>query len=259
MPLLLFLLGGAVGAYGTLIGAGGGFVLMPVLLFLYPRETVPALTSLSLAVVALNAASGTAAYAHQRRIDYRLGLFVAAASVPGAMLGARISALFPRGLFEAVFGVVLLALAAIVVVRPPGGGRQAPDMAEMLAPAVYGHMSAGIALSGVVGGLAGVLGIGGAPPQVVVLTHLMQVPVWRAMPTVQFVVLLSAMAAVGVHAAGGHFRAGWAELLSLGGGALLGAQMGAKLSARLSGRTLVRLLALALVVVGAGLLLKSVR
>ena len=49
----LIALGIAVGAYGTLIGAGGGFVLMPVLLLLYPNQSADLLTSISLAVVFL--------------------------------------------------------------------------------------------------------------------------------------------------------------------------------------------------------------
>ena len=42
--------GFAVGAYGTLIGAGGGFVLVPFLLLFYPGEDPEVLTSISLAV-----------------------------------------------------------------------------------------------------------------------------------------------------------------------------------------------------------------
>ncbi|MDD5090703.1 MAG: sulfite exporter TauE/SafE family protein, partial [Candidatus Wallbacteria bacterium] len=38
-PILLIFLGFAVGCFGTLIGAGGGFVLMPVLLLLYPQKS----------------------------------------------------------------------------------------------------------------------------------------------------------------------------------------------------------------------------
>ncbi len=44
-------LGFGVGAYGTLIGAGGGFVLMPLLLLMYPEENPDRLTAISLAVV----------------------------------------------------------------------------------------------------------------------------------------------------------------------------------------------------------------
>jgi uncharacterized membrane protein YfcA len=60
--LALMALGFGVGAYGTLIGAGGGFVLMPLLLILYPKESPEILTSISLAVVFFNALSGSEAY-----------------------------------------------------------------------------------------------------------------------------------------------------------------------------------------------------
>ena len=46
----LILLGIMVGAYGTMIGAGGGFVLVPVLLIAYPDLPPEAVTSISLAV-----------------------------------------------------------------------------------------------------------------------------------------------------------------------------------------------------------------
>ena len=44
-------LGVVVGAYGTLIGAGGGFVLMPILLMMLPGANPDQLTAISLAVV----------------------------------------------------------------------------------------------------------------------------------------------------------------------------------------------------------------
>ena len=59
----LLLMGFFTRGYGTLIGAGGGFVLLPVLLLLYPQENPEILTSISLAVVFFNALSGTEAYA----------------------------------------------------------------------------------------------------------------------------------------------------------------------------------------------------
>lgn len=82
----LLLLGLFVGAYGTLIGAGGGFVLVPILL-LYPDESPEIITSISPAVVFFNAASGSAAYARMGRIDYRAAAVFAAATVPGAVAG----------------------------------------------------------------------------------------------------------------------------------------------------------------------------
>jgi uncharacterized membrane protein YfcA len=66
--LWLIPLGFLIGTYGTLIGAGGGFILMPILLLLYPAENPERLTSISLAVVFFNALSGSVAYAWMRRI-----------------------------------------------------------------------------------------------------------------------------------------------------------------------------------------------
>ena len=85
--LYLIPLGFVIGTYGTLIGAGGGFVLMPLLLVLYPEESPEVITGISLAVVFFNALSGSVAYAKMKRIDYRSGLLFSLATIPGAILG----------------------------------------------------------------------------------------------------------------------------------------------------------------------------
>ena len=102
-------LGFGVGAYGTLIGAGGGFILMPLLLLMYPEENPDRLTAISLAVVFANALSGSAAYARMRRIDYRSGLMFAAAAVPGAIVGALQTSSVSRDRFNIIFSVVMIA------------------------------------------------------------------------------------------------------------------------------------------------------
>jgi len=61
--LWLLPLGFAVGAFGTVIGAGGGFLLAPILLMLYPEASPETITSISLAAVCANATSGSVAYA----------------------------------------------------------------------------------------------------------------------------------------------------------------------------------------------------
>jgi uncharacterized membrane protein YfcA len=65
--LWLFPLGLLIGTFGTLIGAGGGFILVPILLLVYPNEKAELITSISLAVVFFNAMSGSAAYARRSR------------------------------------------------------------------------------------------------------------------------------------------------------------------------------------------------
>ena len=81
--LWLLPLGFFVGAYGTMIGAGGGFILVPLLLLFYPKDAPEIITSISLAVVFFNAASGSIAYARMKRIDFKSGTIFSLAAIPG--------------------------------------------------------------------------------------------------------------------------------------------------------------------------------
>ena len=85
-----------VGTYGTMIGAGGGFLLVPLLLLAFPKDNPETITSIALAVVFFNATSGSAAYARKGRVDYRSGLIFALATVPGSILGALATKYVPR-------------------------------------------------------------------------------------------------------------------------------------------------------------------
>ena len=102
--LLLIPLGVVVGTFGTLVGAGGGFVLVPVLLLLYPERNPQTITSMSLLVVCANAASGSLAYARQKRIDYRSGWWFVLGTFPGAIAGAIVVGYIPRRTFDATAG-----------------------------------------------------------------------------------------------------------------------------------------------------------
>src|SRR5512133_2058702 len=111
MPLVylwLFPLGVAIGAFGTLIGAGGGFILVPILLILYPHEDTELITSISLGVVFFNALSGSWAYSRMKRIDYKSGMIFAVATIPGAILGAVSTAYVPRHAFDLIFGGLMI-------------------------------------------------------------------------------------------------------------------------------------------------------
>lgn len=83
----LFASGVGIGVLGTLIGAGGGWMIVPLLLLGFhftPQQAV----GTSLAVVFLNALSGSIAYMAQGRVLYRMGVALASATIPGALLGA---------------------------------------------------------------------------------------------------------------------------------------------------------------------------
>lgn len=246
-PLGLF-----VGAYGTLVGAGGGAVLVPVLLVLLPHETPATVTAISLAVVFFNAYSGTVAYMRMGRIDYRQGALFTLAGVPGAVLGVILVREVTRTLFDPVFGVLVLAMGVFLVVSPGRSARgEAKEPAEPISNrrALVGSIgSAYIAV------LSSLMGIGGGIIHVPFLIRGLRMPPHTATATSHFVLTFMALTATATHIALGEFDHGLIQTAYLAVGVMMGAPIGAALSDKLHGGLIVRLLALALCGVGLRLL-----
>jgi uncharacterized membrane protein YfcA len=268
--LWLIPLGFVVGAFGTLIGAGGGFVLMPILLLLYPREDTDILTSISLVVVFFNALSGSWAYGRMRRIDYKSGLAFAVTAVPGAVLGALTTNLVPRRPFDGIFGVVLIAGCIFLLVSQ--GQRREPHVADYGGHAHRRHLvdaegraysyaydlRIGVGVSFFVGYLSSFLGIGGGIIHVPALVRFLDFPVHLATATSHFILAITALAGTAVHVATGTFSHGVRRTVLLSVGVLLGAQLGAWLSNRLQSCWMIRVLAIGLGLVGLRILLMAI-
>lgn len=266
---LLVTLGALVGACGTLIGAGGGFLLVPALLLLHPDAAVTTVTAMSLAVVLANALSGSIAYARVGRIDYPVGAAFAAATLPGAVVGVWLGEKVERGWFDLAFGAVLLLLAALSL-RPKATGapraatggwqRRVVDAAGEVHEYRF-DARLGIAISLGVGLLASLLGIGGGIIHVPALVMLLGFPVHIATATSHFTLVFTALVATLVHLAAGDLSAPWAraELLPLILGVVPGAQLGARWARSARGPWILRLLAAALALVAVRLFVSGGR
>src|SRR5699024_6847129 len=115
-----------VGAYGTLVGLGGGFLVVPLLLLIY-KLVPPDAAATSLVVVFLNSASGTLGYLRRRRLVLRTGVLLALGTIPGAFLGPWMAERIAERAFRIVFGIFLLVMAAFLLARPE---RQAAPPSE---------------------------------------------------------------------------------------------------------------------------------
>ncbi len=265
---LFALCGVVVGAYGTLVGAGGGFVVVPILLLVYHATPQQAIGT-SLVVVFFNALSGTVAYIRQKRVDYQTGWRFAVATVPGSIIGAYLSSFFTSRFFDGLFGLLLIVLAVFLNLRPDASRarRQAASEGMLLPPhevrreivdadgARYVYIfnrRRGVVLSFFVGFLSSILGIGGGIVHVPAMVYFFSFPAHVATATSHFVLVITALTGSASHLALGDVL--WLPALSMSAGAVVGAQGGAIISRRLKGRTIVRVLSLALVVVGLRLL-----
>jgi uncharacterized membrane protein YfcA len=238
-------LGLGVGAFGTIVGAGGGFILTPILLLLYPHDSPKTITAISLAVVFFNAASGSIAYARQRRIDVRAGVVFAAATLPGAVGGALLTSAVPRRLFDWIMAGVLLALGTWIV----AGGSGHIHVPEH-------RLRLGALYSAVVGFVSSFLGIGGGIIHVPLLVRALGFPTHVATATSHFVLAIMAGAGSLTHIAIGSFSHGHGarRTAALAAGVVVGAQLGARISVGLRDVVIQRLLAAALLALAVRLL-----
>ncbi len=246
----LFASGLGIGALGTLIGAGGGWMIVPLLLLGFhftPQQAV----GTSLAVVFLNALSGSIAYMAQRRVLYAMGTAFALATIPGAILGALLGTWLVQHLdanwFAVLFGGFLLFLALLL---HRGGdlllfrGRVGKATPEALRSLTSPIMRLGMLISLLVGVLSSLFGVGGGIIHVPFLIVVLGIPVHTATATSQFVLTITSL--TGALAMLNRGQVHLPAAASMGLGVLIGAQGGALLSSRMRSEPIRRLLAAAL-------------
>jgi uncharacterized protein len=270
-------IGFLVGTYGTLIGAGGGFILVPLLVFLFPQDSPSMITAASLAVICVNAASGTVAYARMKRISYRTGVMFALATIPGALIGSYLTRFIPRRAFGALFGTLLMGVAVfITLTRGRGKGPQAGARAGAAGslpaarlvdtvvdregrsyPLSY-DMRVGMLISFLVGCFSSLVGIGGGLIHVPVMTYVFGFPVHIATATSHFVLVFTALAGVVEHLIDRTWPVHLLRDACLAAGIVAGAQLGAFFSRKVSSAWIVIGLAVALGLVGVRLLLTAI-
>lgn len=229
-------LGLAAGILGSMIGLGGGIVVVPALTIL----GVPPVTaaSNSLFVALSNAAASTVSYSRQKRIDYGLGLRISALSVPGTILGALLTTDSAPWIFKALFGALLVAAAAYIALRSKmeeSGGDGAGGAGALLgSPRAMTALVVGASFFA--GTVSSFFGIGGGVVFIPLMVAAMGIGMVRAAPTSQFALLFTAFSGIAVHWALGNPDVFYGAPLMAG--VFAGGLIGAKLSAHMKERWL---------------------
>lgn len=260
--VLLSATGFFAGIFGTMIGIGGGVIFVPVFLLFFdftPQEAI----GTSLAVVFLNALSGSISYLRQKRVDIKSGWKFAVATLPGAFFGAWLVDYFTPYILEMVFGFLLIAVALFIFLRrepdywDKGKGKNTRKIIDYRGE-VFEYTpreGLGITISFFVGIISSLLGIGGGILHVPALIYLLGFPVHIATATSHFVLAISTFSGSITHLTLGNIL--FLPAIIVGISAIVGAQIGALLSRRVKGLLIARLLAIALLLVGIRLLLKA--
>ncbi|MFH0848114.1 MAG: sulfite exporter TauE/SafE family protein [archaeon] len=256
----LLAMGLGIGAFGTLVGAGGGFLIVPLLVSIYDFDPALAVGT-SLLVVFFNALSGSLAYLRQRRIDVKVGLMFIAFTIPGSIIGAYVTSYFSSSLFKIVFSGLLVVTSLYLIARPcrdqcETGGTYRRTLVDSRGN-VYEYsvnLVRGLIISLGVGFISSIFGIGGGIIHVPAMIFLLGFPVHISTATSQFILAFTSLAGAATHSNLGNVNWEFAPLIGVG--TAIGAQLGAFISPRTRGTNVERILGLALAVAAARLLMQ---
>lgn len=202
IELLLAASGVAAGAFGAMLGLGGGILIVPILTLGFG---LPLPTAIGISLISVIATSTGAAAINVRagRADVRLGITLGAGTVVGALVGAVVAGLLPERAIAGIFAA-LLGYTAITMLRrlraasPEGEPAVVVDPAAPDGPAAPGYRSRRIpvALGGsfVAGNLSGLLGVGGGIVTVPIIHLVMGAPMHVAVATSNFMIGITAAA-----------------------------------------------------------------
>ncbi|HEW94389.1 sulfite exporter TauE/SafE family protein [Candidatus Geothermarchaeota archaeon] len=204
---------------GSMIGVGGGFLIVPLLTLGLgiPIHNAIALSLLSIIAVA---SSATITYASSGYIDYKLGLILETTTVLGAFTGARICILLSPSILMITFGVLLIYVGYRMI-------KKIEFKEAKLRELPLNRLLAGIISSFFAGLSSGLLGIGGGILKVPIMVLILGMPTRVAIGTSEF--MISITSASGSYV---YYKAGILNT-ALAGSAIIGGFLGAQLGSRL--------------------------
>jgi uncharacterized membrane protein YfcA len=263
---LLIIVGFVIGTLGTLIGAGGGFILVPVLIIMRPDFSPEIITAISMVIVACNALSGSVAYMYSKKVDYKAGIIFAICTIPGSILGVLTTKVIPRDIFDIAFGILMLGLAIFLLIN--GGKKHSNKKPPLTRPKgwvkqkltdkwgesyeyVY-NLKSGILISILVGYFSPLLGIGGGILHVPAMVEWLFFPVHIATATSHFILAIMATVSVLAHFFEGNYQNPLVikMVIGLAIGVIPGAQAGAYLSRKINEKIIIKALAISIGIVG---------
>jgi len=158
-PSRLVLEGLGVGMLTGLLGAGGGFLIVPVLMTLGGLPMHAAIGT-SLAVIALNAGTALLGYLAHVSLDVRIAILVTTAAAAGSLLGGRLAARLPATTLRRAFAGLVLAIGIAIAGIETGAAAIVIPYAGQLAGGVLIGLAAAalLLLNGKIAGISGILG-----------------------------------------------------------------------------------------------------
>ena len=243
------------GAFGAVVGVGGGIILVP-LLTLFLGVPVHAAVGISLLGVIAVSTTASASYLDGGFVDRRVGLTLLVATAAGGIVGGYIAGYLDARAISGIFGVVLV-LVALRMLR--GSRATAPEFtgepgrlefdSSYVEPTTgvdvryrARHVGKGTFVSLFAGALSGLLGVGGGIVNVPTMNVLMRIPIRVATTTSTYMLGATAAASAVLYLTRGDID------LALASPVVIGVFLGGRLGSRFQRRVQQQVLSLVFVV-----------
>jgi uncharacterized membrane protein YfcA len=274
LEFALTLLGISVvaGFFGSLVGLGGGIVVVPVLTLLYHIDIRYAIGASIVSVIATSSGAA-AAYVRERLTNLRVAMLLELGTTAGAITGACLAGILALRWLFLIFGLVLAASAVAMIYRirqSPGApirDRWAdrlklhdryfdPARGSAVAYRVV-RTPVGLALMYLAGIISGLLGIGSGVLKVLAMDLAMRIPIKVSTATSNFMIGVTAAASAGVYFSRGDIDPFIAAPVAIG--VVLGATVGSRVMPKTDSRLLRLIFVLVLLFVSAQMILRGLR
>jgi uncharacterized membrane protein YfcA len=251
--LLLAVAGFGAGIFGSLLGLGGGVIIVPLLTFGFGlpfREAV----GVSLVCVIVTSSAAASVYLERHLANMRLGMLLEVFTVSGALVGGLVAFLLPDRVLAGLFAV-LLAYTGVSMARRgaaaarasgwPVGPVEAPagpgDVPGTFRAALGGpgyrpdRLVIGIAGSVFAGVVSALLGVGGGIVKVPLMHLVMGIPLKVATATSNFMIGVTGAASAIVYLVRGGIDPLIAGPTAVGvfAGAMVGSHVAQRIDLRL--------------------------
>jgi uncharacterized protein len=268
--LILFLSSIFAGIFGSIVGLGGGVVVVPVLTLLLGVDIHYAIGASIVAIIATSSGAAST-YVKDRLTNLRVGMFLELATTSGAIAGAAIAAYVDSAALALIFGVILLVALVPTVMKFGEDIPKSPDL-KGLAKRLkltgsytehdgrqiqYNATRPGAGLFGMViaGMLSGLLGIGSGAFKVLSMDYAMKLPMKVSTTTSNFMIGVTAAASAGIYYARGDVNPLIVAPVALG--ILIGAFIGARILVRTRNPTIRKVFAVVLAVAAVEMILTA--
>lgn len=253
--LEIFLIAIAAGVVGSILGLGGGIIIVPALTLLFDVPMRSAVAASTVSIIATSTGAAVA-YLHDRLSNVRVAMWLEIGTAAGALSGALVAGYLNQRLLFIMFGL-LLAYSGFNMFKArkqelPGevtpdrvsrrlglGGSYHDQSLDTQVTYQVTRSIPGLILMYFSGAAAGTLGIGAGIFKVPAMEQVMRMPFKASTATSNFMIGVTAASGAVVYFARGDVNPLIAGPVVLG--VLLGALVGARLMVRMNTKTIRKL------------------